>query len=69
MRPYFLSTRAMLFCHRHPALFERLIKFGAHRPDLLRHLFSFNMGTGPLLPSVGRAARWFLAPAPHAENP
>jgi len=69
MRSYFLCTRVMLFCQRHPALFGKLVEFMVPRPDLLRHFFSFNMGTAPLLPGVKRAASWFLPPgATHAEN-
>jgi 2-polyprenyl-6-methoxyphenol hydroxylase-like FAD-dependent oxidoreductase len=69
LRPYLLCTRAMLFCHRHPAFFERVMSFLARRPDILPHFLSFNMGAAPLWPGFRRTARGLLPPrSTTAEN-
>lgn len=68
-RSYFLCTRFMLICQRHPRVVDTLIRATAKNPDLLRHFLSFNMGMAPFLPGVRRTARWFLPRgASHAEN-
>ena len=68
-RSYFLCTRFMLACQRHPGTFDRLLNFAAGRPDVLRHFTSYNMGTAPLLPAPRRMARWlFQTDIANAEN-
>lgn len=54
MRSYALSTRSLLYCLRRPRLFERIVSYLSDHPDVLRHLLSFNMGTAPLVPGLGR---------------
>ena len=63
MRPYFLCTHAMMFCQDRRELFEFLARRVCNRPDVLRHLLSFNMGKAPLFPGLKRTAGW-IVPSP-----
>ncbi len=64
-RSYYVGTRFLLFLNRRPRLMHRFIRQLNRRPELLRHLLSFNMGAGTLLPDRAAVRRILTA---HAES-
>lgn len=51
MGSYYLGTHFLLLLNRQPKLMEAFVQVLSHRPALLQHLLSFNMGTEPLWPN------------------
>lgn len=56
-RPYYRSTRLLLFLNRQPAWFERFVSIFRANPDLMQHFLSAQMGQAPLWPGWRKAAR------------